>query len=83
MPAYDYKCESCQKEWVEMHGFDEKPEKCPYCETNNFKKVYKYSETINKLTEQVGSKKKTGLKTREFIEQARQDLKEHKAETKR
>lgn len=81
MPAYDYKCDSCQKEWVEIHGFDEKAEKCPFCETNNVKKVYKYSETINKLQETMQNK--PGKKTREFIEKARQDLKEHKAEQKR
>ena len=79
MPAYDYKCQSCQKEWVEIHGFDEKPEKCPFCETSNVKKVYKYSETKNNFY----GNNKTGQKTREFIEKARQDLKEHKAEQKR
>ena len=81
MPAYDYKCDSCQKEWVEIHGFDEKAEKCPFCETSNFKKIYKYTETINRFQEAMQNK--TGQKTREFIEQARQDLKEHKAEQKR
>ena len=81
MPAYDYKCQSCQKEWVEIHGFDEKPEKCPFCETGGFKKIYKYTETINKLQETMQNK--PGKKTREFIEQARQDLKEHKVEQKR
>jgi len=80
MPAYDYKCDSCQKEWVEIHGFDDKVEKCPFCETSNIKKVYKYSETKNNF---YGNNNKTGQKTREFIEQARQDLKEHKAEQKR
>ena len=80
MPAYDYKCDSCQKEWVEIHGFDEKAEKCPFCEASNVKKVYKHSETKNNF---YGTNNKTGQKTREFIEQARQDLKEHKAEQKR
>ena len=81
MPAYDYKCQSCQKEWVEIHGFDEKPEMCPYCETNNFKKVYKYTERINKL--ESAMQNKSGKKTREYIEQSRQELKEYKAEQKR
>ena len=81
MPAYDYKCQSCQKEWVEIHGFDEKPEKCPYCETENFKKIFKYQETINKLIDTMQNK--TGKKTREYIEQARQELKEYKVENKK
>ena len=81
MPAYDYKCQSCQKEWVEIHGFDEKPEKCPYCHADNFKKVFKYQETVNKLTETMQNK--PGKKTRDYIEQARQDLKDYKVENKR
>jgi putative FmdB family regulatory protein len=81
MPAYDYRCQSCQKEWVEIHGFDEKPEKCPYCQADNFKKVFKYQETVNKLTETMQNK--TGKKTRDYIEQARNDLKEYKVENKR
>jgi putative FmdB family regulatory protein len=81
MPAYDYKCQSCQKEWVEIHGFDEKPEKCPHCQEDNFKKVFKYQETVNKLTETMQNK--SGKKTRDYIEQARNDLKEYKVENKR
>lgn len=81
MPAYDYKCNSCQKEWVEMHGFDEKPEKCPYCETNNFKKLFNYTKTIDNLIQTM--QVKNGQKTREYIEQARQDLKDYKVEQKR
>ena len=81
MPAYDYKCQTCQKEWAEIHGFDEKPEKCPYCHADNFKKVFKYQETVNKLTETMQNK--PGKKTRDYIEQARQDLKDYKVENKR
>ena len=79
MPAYDYKCNSCQKEWTEHHGFDEKPDKCPYCETNNFKKLFNYTKSELKIQEMQA---KNGQKTREFIEQARQDLKEYKANKK-
>lgn len=80
MPAYDYKCNSCQKEWTEYHGFDEKPEKCPYCETENFKKLFNYTNTQLKIQEMQA---KNGQKTREYIEQARRDLKEFKTESKR
>lgn len=79
MPAYDYKCNSCQKEWTEHHGFNEKPEVCPYCETNNFKKLFNYTKSELKIQEMQA---KNGQKTREFIEQARQDLKEYKANKK-
>ena len=80
MPAYDYKCQSCEKEWVEIHGFDEKPDKCPYCETNNFKKLFNYTTTQLKIQEMQA---KNGQKTREYIEQARQDLKQFKTESRK
>lgn len=81
MPAYQYKCDSCYKEWTEYHGLEEKATKCPFCEQENIKKIYNYVSSINKPQEQT-SKNKTGIKTRDFIEQARQDLKEHKADLK-
>lgn len=80
MPAYQYKCDSCFKEWTEYHGLEEKATKCPFCEQENIKKVYNYVSSITKLGEQI--QKKPGTKTREFIEQARQNLKEHKADLK-
>ena len=85
MPAYQYKCEYCSKEWTEHHGFDEKATRCPFCEQENIKRIYNYVSTINKLEEAMEYKrnKKVGTKTREYIEQARQDLKEHKAQSKK
>lgn len=82
MPAYQYKCDYCSKDWTEHHGFNEEPKKCPFCDQENIKKVYNYVSTINKLEETIQVKKKVGTKTREFIEQARRDLKDHKADMK-
>lgn len=82
MPAYQYRCEYCSKEWTEHHGFEDCATKCPFCEQENIKKVYNYISTINKL-EETHQSKKIGIKTREFIEQAKQDLKEHKVESKK
>lgn len=81
MPAYSYKCNSCQKEWTEHHGFDEKPEVCPYCETNNIKKTFNYTITAQLKIQEMQSK--NGQKTREYIEQARQDLKQFKTESRK
>ena len=80
MPNYQYECKSCGKEWTEYHGYDESPSVCPFCEQNNFKKVYNYTTTINKLTEVMEYKhnQKTGEKTRQFIEDAKKELKEYK-----
>ena len=83
MPAYDYQCNFCQKKWTEYHGFNEDTIKCPFCEQENIKRVYNYVSQINKLEEAMQSKNKTGKKTRDYIEQARQDLKEYKVEQKK
>jgi hypothetical protein len=49
----------------------------------DFKKMYNYVTTVSRPTDALESKKKkVGTKTREFIEQSRQDLKDHKAEKK-
>lgn len=81
MPAYQYKCQSCQKEWTEYHGFDEKPEKCPFCETDNIKKVFNYTTTGDLKIKEIQIK--NGQKTREYIEQARLDLKEYKVDQRK
>lgn len=80
MPSYEYECKSCGKQWTEYHGYDEKPTVCPFCEYKEFKKVYNYTTTINKLTEAMENKNNTkiGQKTRQFIEESRQELKEQK-----
>lgn len=80
MPSYTYECEYCRKEWEEFHGFEESPEMCPFCEEKNFKKVYRYSESAIKPLEK---STKAGKKTRNFIEESRQNLKEYKAEKKK
>ena len=82
MPAYQYKCEYCLKEWTEHHGFNEEPKKCPFCEQETIKRTYNYESSIKRIEEAMEHKRKPGVKTREFIEQARQNLKEHKADLK-
>ena len=65
MPSYQYECKSCQKEWSEYHNYEETPIMCPFCEQKDFKRVYNYTTTINKIsdamehknTQKVGSKK--------------------------
>jgi putative FmdB family regulatory protein len=80
MPSYQYECKNCSKQWTEYHGYDESPTVCPFCEQNDFKKIYNYTTTINKLTEVVEYKNnnKTGQKTRQFIEESRKELQEQK-----
>jgi len=82
MPTYKYKCDYCFKDWEEHHGFNEEPEICPFCEEKNIKKVYDFVSQVPKEQSLESPKKKVGSKTREFIEQARQELKEHRAQLK-
>lgn len=80
MPNYQYQCKICSKEWSEYHGYDESPSVCPFCENKEFKKVYNYTTTINKLAEAMEYKRdaKVGQKTRQFIEESRKELEEQK-----
>ena len=83
MPSYLYKCNYCLKEWTENHGFNEEAKKCPFCEQDTAKRTYSYIVNINKQEDVKLSNNKVGVKTREFIEEARQNLKDHKAEQKK
>jgi len=83
MPSYLYKCDYCLKEWTENHSFNEETKKCPFCEQNMARRTYSYVVNINKQEYVKEINKKAGTKTREYIEQARQDLKEHKAQSKK
>ena len=80
MPSYLYKCHYCSKEWTENHGFNEEAKICPFCEQETAKRTYGYLININKQEDVKLNNNKVGVKTREFIEEARQNLKEHKAE---
>ena len=77
MPSYQYECQYCSKQWTEYHSFDEAPSMCPFCEQKEFKKVYNYTTNINKPIEQKDSGK-VGSKTRQFIEESKQELEEYK-----
>ena len=50
---------------------------CPFCEQKEFKKVYNYTTNINKPIEQKDNSK-VGSKTRQFIEESKQELEEYK-----
>ena len=83
MPSYQYECQYCSKQWTEYHSFDEAPSMCPFCEQDTAKRTYSYIVNITKQEEAKPTNNKVGVKTREFIEEARQNLKEHKVEQKK
>ena len=39
MPTYDYKCEDCNHEFEQSHGFNVQPAPCEKCESKNLKIV--------------------------------------------
>ena len=54
MPAYDYDCKDCHKDftiYLSLKEFEEKPEiKCPHCDSNNVHKKISgfYAKTSSK-----------------------------------
>lgn len=76
MPAYQYECQYCRKEWTEHLNYNESPIMCPFCEQKEFKKVYNYVVGIDKSLNK--SEQKVGSKTRKFIEESRKELEEQK-----
>ena len=54
MPAYEYECKDCQKDftiYLSIKEFDEKPQiKCPHCESDNVHKIFTsfYAKTSSK-----------------------------------
>lgn len=39
MPLYDYRCETCDKQFVVKHGFNDPAPVCPDCGTNTVKRL--------------------------------------------
>lgn len=77
MPIYVYECGDCLGEWKTSHLMCETVEDCQWCESKNIsRKPSDFSYNGNKQEQ----KKKTGDLTKEFIENSKEDLKNHKKE---
>ena len=80
MPIYAYHCDSCGLEMELEHGMEEVEEDCPIC---------KSEESLEKMPSLFMSKhfnelplKRPGALVDEFIRHSKEDLKEHKKESK-
>tara|TARA_R110000824_G_scaffold153926_23_gene325817 strand:+ start:7126 stop:7362 length:237 start_codon:yes stop_codon:yes gene_type:complete len=72
-----YECLECQTEWKVNHGMLEEEEQCAECKSTNIgRKISDFTLTFKKQV----VKKKTGDLTKEFIENSKKDLKQHKRE---
>ena len=77
MTIYVYQCLDCLGEWKENHLMCETIEDCFWCDSKNVgRKPTEFSYTGNRQEQ----KKKTGDLTKEFIENSKEDLKNHKKE---
>ena len=77
MPIYVYECLDCLGEWKESHGMTEAIEECYWCHSGNFHRKPSQFANLTKITKQ---KRKIGDLTKEFIENSKEVLKNHKEE---
>jgi len=72
MPFYHYRCSKCEKIFEKFHGMSEKATDCEVCSDKNTL-VKLINSNIN-----VGNVSKVGNVVRDFIEAAKEELKENK-----
>tara|TARA_E500000318_G_scaffold101784_1_gene105560 strand:+ start:1287 stop:1541 length:255 start_codon:yes stop_codon:yes gene_type:complete len=81
MPIYDYVCTKCDLKKSFRHSYDEKIECCPSCgAVKEFKKVLTSFNTTSKTDPK---DKKIGDLTKEYIEENRKILEDHKKDLRK
>lgn len=78
MPRYTYFCDSCYKTWDDRQPMGFIPSQCKYCDAKNIDRVP--SSFIKIAKEAIEKDRKTGEVTKEYIEAAREDLRDMKGE---
>ena len=73
MPRYSYVCEKCEKQFSAFHSMNEKLETCDYfkCEENG-----KLRKIPSLFTKKIKKEKVVGEVVKQFIEDAKQEVKE-------
>ena len=77
MPRYTYRCRTCISEFEVFHGMSEKLENCEECSGRLFK-VPSVAFTTKKTT----GTEKPGQVVKEFIEDAKEEIKAEKEKMK-
>ena len=77
MPRYSYRCSSCGNTNTLFHSVGEQPEVCLNCLSGSLERIYDWHPPENKKKQQVGEV------TKEFIEDAKQELEKQKKEAKK
>jgi len=75
MPIYLYECEACEDTFKIRHGMSETCEECAECGSPNVSRIP--TNVINS-SKSLKKSKKVGDTTKEFIENAKHDLKMQK-----
>jgi len=74
MPRYTYRCDSCEKNLNLVHSMTDRPSDCPKClAPGSLKRLPVSFTTVNKKSE--SKNEKAGSIVKEFIEEAKQDIK--------
>ena len=76
MPKYKYQCNRCHEEWDTWHRIDENPSPCACGEQQNLERL----PSVYTRNKKVDVEKKIGEETNQYIEDARNALKNQKSE---
>ena len=77
MPIYLYDCLGCKISFTIRHGMNETCEECPTCGADSVERI---PTNFTNRSKSIARSKKVGDTTKDFIENARQDLKTQKEE---
>jgi putative FmdB family regulatory protein len=77
VPIYIYECLTCEDQFKVSHGMTEEHEKCDSCESGDIRRV---PTLFTNLAKKRTIKSRTGDVTKEFIESAREELKQERKE---
>ena len=79
MPRYLYRCRECEVVFQTNHSIKERLTDCEECETaGSLRRIPSMTRTLTKNTNEEG--RSTGNLVKQYIEDAKQDLKEEKKE---
>ena len=80
MPRYIYHCDNCDTTFQVTHSINELLTDCDNC---NQKETLTRVPSMVNVEMKIGQKPKAGKITRDFIEEAKKELKEQKKQTKK
>tara|TARA_R100001082_G_C4294744_1_gene129753 strand:+ start:421 stop:678 length:258 start_codon:yes stop_codon:yes gene_type:complete len=73
MPIYVYECGDCKTDFKVSHGMTETHDECNVCGSTNLRRVPSMFVNLSKRSDK---KQKVGTLTKDFITDAKEDLKE-------